>query len=73
MIACFRLQDSGRKSFSKEVLKEMRKTRGGWGETGWRIRSLRTADVFPVVTSAGETRTRAEKNGRSHRITNLKT
>ena len=51
----------------------MRKTRGGWGETGWRIRSLRTADVFPVVASAGETRTRAEKNGRSPRITNLKT
>ena len=31
IIACSRLRDSGEKSFGK---KEMRKTRGDWGETG---------------------------------------
>ena len=51
----------------------MRKTRGGWGETGGEFVACEQETYFRLSLRLVKLETRAEKNGRSHRITNLKT
>ena len=73
MIACFRLQDSGKKSFSKEVLKKCGKRAVAGERQGGEFVACEQETYFRLSLRLVKLETRAEKNGRSHRITNLKT